>query len=279
MSAQMTPVASFQTFVLAQLADGGGGAPPRWRMRGCARALASVVVALFGIDRFSDLTDPVNLTSGSAGLPAGTDRIFRQTVHPQPASVGTESTMVLKKWNKIYVKTTADKSIVMLPVEKLITTEAKDTRWTAVDPALNIQVINIKNSTTYSTKTQTNVTYSPIPGFTKDEKSAIEKASWEFVRKALAGRDVEPMKRRVHVGKPRLRALIPLLESLGVVASLFGSGPGLGLVSVRAGLRRLADHPTHASRPHPLRPDLRRYGRHQQARRDRGEDREPHGRP
>ena len=203
-------------------------------MRGCARALASVVVVLFGIDRFSDLTDPASPTSGSAGLPAGTDRIFRQTVHTQPVSVGSDSTMVLKKWNKVYVRTTADKGIVMLLVEKLITTEAKDTRWTAVDPALNIQAINMKNASTYSTKAQTNVTYSPIPGFTKDEKSAIEKASWEFVRKALAGRDVEPMKRRVHVGKPRLRALIPLLESLGVVASLFGSGPGLGLVSVLA---------------------------------------------
>ena len=238
-------------------------------MRGCARALASVVVVLFGIDRFSDLADPANPTSGSAGLPAGTDRIFRQTVHPQPASVGTESTMVLKKWNKVYVRTTADKGIVMLLVEKLITTKAKDTRWTAVDPALNIQVINMKNTTTYSTKAQTNVTYSPIPGFTKDEKSAIEKASWEFVRKALAGRDVEPMKRRVHVGKPRLRALIPFLESLGVVASLFGSGPGLGLVSVLAFVGWRTIRHTRLDRTFYVQHDTRRCGRHQQARRDR----------
>jgi len=117
-------------------------------------------------------------------------------------------------------------------VEKLIPTDSKDTRWTAVDPALNVQVIQTKNTSTYTTRAQPGIKYSPIQGFSKEEKTGIEKTSWEVVRRAMAGKDMDPIKRRVHVGKNRLRALIPIIEGIGVIASLLGSGPGLGLVAV-----------------------------------------------
>ena len=100
-------------------------------MRRCSQALIGIVLVLIGADRYSDFTEfqdplaaaiPQSVYSQS-GQP---DRVFRQRVASDTGLEAPFSTMVLKKWNKVYVRTGSDSGIVMLLVEKLIPTDSKE---------------------------------------------------------------------------------------------------------------------------------------------------------
>ena len=98
--------------------------------------------------------------------------------------------MVLRKWNKIFVRTGPGQGVQMLLVEKLIPTDAQDLRWTVIDPVLRVQVANLKNKSVYSLKAIKGVVYSPMVGLDSKQKVNVEKASWELVRRQSSGIDV-----------------------------------------------------------------------------------------
>ena len=53
--------------------------------------------------------------------------------------------MVLRKWNKLFLRTGPNVGVELLLVEKLDGSNASDGRWTTVDPVLRVQVANLRN--------------------------------------------------------------------------------------------------------------------------------------
>eukprot|EP00974_Lingulodinium_polyedra_P071596 6926454-Lingulodinium_polyedra.AAC.1 len=69
--------------------------------------------------------------------------------------------MVLRKWNKLFVRTEPSRGLEMFLVEKLVSADPQDMRWTAVDPVLRVQVVNLRNKGVYALKAARVVTYAP----------------------------------------------------------------------------------------------------------------------
>eukprot|EP00972_Heterocapsa_arctica_P002297 332291-Heterocapsa_arctica.AAC.1 len=72
----------------------------------------------------------------------------------------------------------------MLLVEKVYPSDAQSTEWTAVDATRRVQVVNLRNRSVYTLKAQARVRYAPMVGLSTSERTKIEKASWDVVRRA-----------------------------------------------------------------------------------------------
>ena len=97
--------------------------------------------------------------------------------------------MVLRKWNKLYVKTSPSTGVTFLLIEKLKPDDNSDVQWTAIDSVRRVQVVNLRNKAVYALKSLRNVRYDPFAPLSKTEQTLAEKASWDIVRRAGGGSD------------------------------------------------------------------------------------------
>ena len=93
--------------------------------------------------------------------------------------------MAVKKWSNVYAKTQARQGVVMLAVEKVDPHDANDSRWTCVDPVLRVQVVNLRNRQIYTLRPQAGIQYAPMVGLSNEDKSRIEKQSWDVVCRTM----------------------------------------------------------------------------------------------
>ena len=92
--------------------------------------------------------------------------------------------MVLRKWNKLYVKTGPNGGVTFLLIEKLKPNDNADAQWTAIDTTRRVQVVNLRNKAVYALKAMRGINYDPVAPLTKEEQTQAEKASWTLVRRA-----------------------------------------------------------------------------------------------
>ena len=186
-------------------------------------------ILLFGWNDVSTFLEP-------AAPGEQSDRVFRQAVvfREDQNAFRKPEVMVWRKWNTVYVRVEPRRGVRLLLVEKLRPADQHDSAWTAVDTAKRVAVVNLQNRTVYTARAQNNITYGPAPTLSREEKEAVERASWEIVRRAARGHDVVNVVRRAHVGRSRYRALLPLIEFVTTAGAVMWSWSSLGIMAASA---------------------------------------------
>ena len=156
-------------------------------------------------------------------------RVFRQSVFFNDSNSSFFGRffdrMVLRKWNHVYVKTSPRAGVVMMLIEKVIAGDPQDMGWTAVDSALRVQVVNLRNRAVYTLKKIPGVNYSPMVALTTEQKQKIEDASFAVIKRA-GGDPTSSFTINVEKNKPRARAFKSFMHNL--------SSAGIMIMSYRA---------------------------------------------
>ena len=183
------------------------------------------------------MASAVALGAGLRGLPGwletvpaapeSSGRVYHQTVVSAFSPDGSvweriPRRMTLRKWNKVYVKTSARGGSVLLLVEKLKPGDAGDAAWTAVDNTGRVQALNMRNKAVYSLRPQRGIDYSPMSPLTKEQQRDTEAASWNLVRRA--GEDGGNIPERLHPEPRRARGRYSHILREGPSAAPRGSG-------------------------------------------------------
>ena len=189
-----------------------------------AAALATIVWCAY--DR--------ELPAGGPREDPGPSRVVREVgpdpIFPPRTFSWFPQNMVLRKGNKIFLRTGLNIYVELLLVENLQGSNVNDSRWTTVDPDFRVQVADVSNKSAYSLKAASEVKYAPMTFLNQKHKESVEKVSFELVKKASQGvkacaevRQARP--RRVGW---RARSTLPLLGLGGSVLATFLIWKGFG---------------------------------------------------